>query len=149
MLLSWRTTVAKTTLATKAEQENYKVLVVDDNNNMRQLLYEILKDQGYQTITAPSGEHAIEVLATHHFHIVITDLNMGRVNGIDVLKKVKALSPHTSVIIATGNSDVTHVIEALRYNADDYILKPFKIDYLLNRISQCLEKTVPHNIHYS
>jgi YesN/AraC family two-component response regulator len=90
-----------------------------------------------------SGEDAIDQLHARHFDIVITDLNMGQLNGIDVLKKTKELNPRTRVIITTGNSDVTYVIEALRYNADDYLLKPFRMADLLKRMSICLGRVSP------
>ena len=135
--------MSKSLALAKEEQENYKVLVVDDNHHMRQILCEFLKDQGYSITTVKNCEDAIDVLSAHHFDIVLTDLNMGQLNGIDVLKKTKELSPHTPVIITTGNSDVTYVIEALRYNADDYILKPFRMTDLLERMSICLERIPP------
>jgi two-component system response regulator PilR (NtrC family) len=140
--------VSKSLALAKEEQENYKVLVVDDNHHMRQILCEFLKDQGYSITTVKNGEDAIDVLSAHHFDIVLTDLNMGQLNGIDVLKKTKELSPHTPVIITTGNSDVTYVIEALRYNADDYILKPFRMTDLLERMSICLERISPPYLQY-
>ena len=136
--------MSKSLALANAEQENHKVLVVDDNHHMRQILCEVLKDQGYTITTVKSGEDAIDLLHARHFDIVITDLNMGRLNGIDVLKKTKELSPHTRVIIATGNSDVTYAIEALRYNADDYLLKPFRMADLLERMSICLGRVFPN-----
>ena len=132
----------------ETECVDYKVLVVDDYAHIRQMLCEVLKDQGYHITTAPNGEVALEILSSHTFDLVITDLNMGRVNGIEVLKKAKSLSPQPRVIIATGNQEVTYVIEALRCNADDYLLKPFRIADLLDRISQCLTKRAPDNLHY-
>ena len=140
--------MSKSIALAETECAHYKVLVVDDYAHIRQMLYEVLKDQGYHTTTAPNGEVALEILSSQNFDLVITDLNMGRVNGIEVLKKAKSLSPQPQVIIATGNPDVTYVIEALRSNADDYIMKPFRIADLLDRISQCLTKNAPHCIHY-
>ena len=136
--------MSKSPALANAEQENHKVLVVDDNYHMRQILCEFLKDQGFAITTVKSGEDAIDLLHAHQFDIVITDLNMGRLNGIDVLKKTKELNPHTRVIITTGNSDANYVIEALRYNADDYLLKPFKIADLLERMSICLGRVSPY-----
>jgi len=140
--------VSKSIALAETECVDYKVLVVDDYAHIRQMLYEVLKDQGYHITTAPNGEVALEILSSHTFDLVITDLNMGRVNGIEVLKKAKSLSPQPRVIIATGNPDVTYVIEALRCKADDYLLKPFRIADLLDRISQCLTKSAPHSLNY-
>ena len=140
--------MSKSIALAETECIHYKVLVVDDYAHIRQMLYEVLKDQGYHITTAPDGEAALEILSSQNFDLVITDLNMGQVNGIEVLKKAKSLSPQPRVIIATGNPDVTYVIEALRCNADDYLLKPFRIADLLDRISQCLAKSAPYSVSY-
>ena len=140
--------MSKSIALAETECVHYKVLVVDDYAHIRQMLYEVLKDQGYHTATAPNGEAALEIMSSHTFDLVITDINMGRINGIEVLKKAKSLRPQPRVIIATGNPDVTYAIEALRCNADDYLLKPFKIADLLDRISRCLTKSVPRPAHY-
>ena len=136
--------MSKSLALANSEQENYKVLVVDDNYHMRQILCAFLTDQGYTITTVKSGEDAIDLLHDRQFDIVITDLNMGRLNGIDVLKNTKKLNPHTRVIITTGSSDVTYIIEALRYNADDYLLKPFRMADLLERMSICLGRVSPY-----
>ena len=140
--------MSKSLALAKAEQENYKVLVVDDNHHMCQILCEFLKDQGYTITTVTSGEDAIDVLSDHHFDIVLTDLNMGQLNGIDVLKKTKELNRLNQSDVDTDDSDPTYVIEALRYNADDYILKPFRMADLLERMSICLERISPPYLHY-
>ena len=140
--------MSKSIALAETECVHYTVLVVDDYAHIRQMLYEVLKDQGYHITTAPDGEVALEILSSHNFDLVITDLNMGRVNGIEVLKKAKSLSPQPRVIIATGNPDVTYAIEALRCKADDYLLKPFRIADLLDRISQCLTNSAPQSLHH-
>ena len=141
--------MSKSLALAKEKKENYKVLVAEDNHHMRQILCAFLKDLGYTVTTVTSGEDAIDALSAHYFDIVITDLNMGQLNGIDVLKKTKELNPQTPVIITTGNSDVTYVIEALRYNADDYMLKPFRIADLLERMSICLGRISHPYLQYS
>ena len=140
--------MSKSIALAETECVHYTVLVVDDYAHIRQMLYEVLKDQGYHITTAPDGEVALEILSSHNFDLVITDLNMGQVNGIEVLKKAKSLSPQPRVIIATGNPDVTYAIEALRCKADDYLLKPFRIADLLDRISQCLTNSAPQSLHH-
>ena len=123
-----------------AENRKYNILLADDDSHMLGVIDEILVDENYQVIRATSGEAAIELLNTKDFDLVITDLNMGKANGIAVLKRAKELNHETMVIIMTGNTDVTFAIEALRLNADDYLLKPFNMDYFLDRVSNCLEK---------
>ena len=116
----------------------YSILLVDDNPHVLELNREVLSDQGYQLTKATSGESAIEALEKQHFDMVITDINMGEVNGIKVLKRAKELHPEAKVILTTGNPDVQYAIEALRFHADDYILKPYSIHWLVKRVSDCL-----------
>jgi len=124
----------------KAKQRNYTILLVEDDSHLLKVIYDILKSKGYQVTTATSGEEAVETLNTNDFDLVITDISMGKVNGISVLKKVKELNHETMVIIMTGSLDVNLAIEALRLDADDYILKPFNLADLLERVSNCLTK---------
>ena len=118
-------------------ENKYSILLVDDNLNILELYKEILSGEGYQLTKATTGEMAIEVLEKQEFDMVITDLNMGKVSGINVLQRAKELHPETMVIVMTGNTDITYAIEALRLHADDYILKPFRIHQLLKRVSHC------------
>ena len=111
------------------------------------MTYEILEYENYQVTTAINGEAAIKALSENDFDLVITDLNMGQVNGILVLKKAKELNPGTTVIIMTSSVDVAFAIEALRLNADDYLLKPFNLYDLLDRVSHCLNKTKGSGLH--
>jgi DNA-binding response OmpR family regulator len=127
-----------------AEQRNYNILLVDDDSHMLEVIDEILLEENYQVIRATSGEAAIELLNTKDFDLVITDLNMGKANGIAVLKRAKELNHETMVIIMTGNTDVAFAIEALRLDADDYLLKPFNIDYFLDRVSIALRNWETH-----
>ena len=127
-----------------AENRKYNILLADDDSHMLGVIDEILVDENYQVIRATSGEAAIELLNTKDFDLVITDLNMGKANGIAVLKRAKELNHETMVIIMTGNIDVTFAIEALRLNADDYLLKPFNMDYFLDRVSIALRNWETH-----
>jgi DNA-binding response OmpR family regulator len=129
-----------------AENRKYNILLADDDSHMLGVIDEILVDENYQVIRATSGEAAIELLNTKDFDLVITDLNMGKANGIAVLKRAKELNHETMVIIMTGNTDVTFAIEALRLNADDYLLKPFNMDYFLDRVSIALRNWKVHEV---
>ena len=115
----------------------YSILLVDDNLHILELYEEILSGEGYKLTKAKSGEMAIEAIEDQAFDMIITDLNMGNVNGLKVLKRAKEVHPETMVIVMTGNTDIEYAIEALRLHADDYILKPFRIHHLLKRVSHC------------
>ena len=128
----------------KEEKRNGKILLVENDPRLLDVTYEILEYENYQVTTATNGEVAINTLCENDFDLVITDLNLGQVSGISVLKKAKELNPGTTVIIMTGNVDVAYAIEALRLNADDYLLKPFNLYDLLDRVSHCLNNSSSH-----
>ncbi len=96
--------------------------------------------RGFKVDTVDSGKKAIAKVEQNHFDLIITDLMMEGMDGIQVLKHVKDLDPGLPVIILTGYGDMASAIDALRSGADDYMLKPCDIDELLFRISRCLEK---------
>ena len=123
----------------KTKQSIYSILLVDDDSSFREVIYEILTDQDYQVTKAASGEEALEVLDIRDFDLVITDLNMGVINGIEVVRKSKELHPEKTVMMMTANQDVTFFTEAKRLGVCDYLLKPFKLNDLLTRVSNCLE----------
>jgi len=131
--------MSQTTNLQKAKKNN-RILLAEDNSCLREVVYQILTAMDCQITKAESGEVAIEALNKEDFDLVITDLNMGKVNGIEVLKKTKELDPETMVIIMTANHDVTFYNEVLELDACDYLLKPFELSDLLERVSQCLRK---------
>ncbi len=118
----------------------YSILLVDDEPSITAIIGSDLEEEGYEVTTADSGERAIELLNQSSFDLVITDLVMEAVNGIGVLKKSKEINPEMMVIIITGFADMTSVIDALRLDADDYMLKPCEPEEMYFRISRCLEK---------
>ena len=125
-------------MASKSKYYKHTVLLVDDDPHILDLYCEILAEQGYEITKATSGESAIKELESKHYDLVVTDLNMGQVDGISVLKRAKLLDPETMVIITTGNTDIHYAIEALRLHATDYILKPFNVHYFLQQVINCL-----------
>ncbi len=140
--------MAKSVALQQEEERSGKILLVEDDPHLLNVTYEILDYENYQVTTATSGEAAINTLCENDFDLVITDLNLGQISGISVLKKAKELNPGTTVIIMTGNIDVAYAIEALRLNADDYLLKPFNLYDLLDRVSQCLKKASSHGTNF-
>ena len=118
----------------------YSILLVDDEPIITKITGNDLEGKGYEVTTADSGERAIELLNQSSFDLVITDLVMMSVNGIGVLKKSKEINPETMVIILTGFGNMTSVIDAIRFDADDYMLKPCEPEVMYFRVSRCLEK---------
>lgn len=116
------------------------ILLVDDETIIRKTLAGKLKDEGFTVLAADCGTSALAFLATTHIDLVVTDLMMEGMSGIQVLEAVKANNPDTAVIILTGYGDLTSAIDALRLGADDYLLKPCDLNELLFRMHKCLEK---------
>jgi YesN/AraC family two-component response regulator len=118
----------------------YKILLVDDDKFILQSIGSILEKNGYQVTKADSGQKAIDVIKKQEFDLILTDLIMDTVDGIEVLKKAKETNPDTMVIILTGFGDLDSAIDALRLKADDYLLKPCEPTEIVFKISSCLEK---------
>lgn len=116
------------------------ILVVDDEEIIRKTISKDLREEGYGVMTSENGESAIAKMKHHTFSMVITDLMMKGLDGIQVLKHAKNVDPGIPVIILTGFGDINSAIDAIRLGADDYLLKPSDIDDLLFRMSQCFEK---------
>ncbi len=108
--------------------EYAKILVVDDDKNMTLILSEILKDLGYDVVTAHTAERAMELVETEEFYIVITDLQLPGMSGIDLLRFVKGFNNLIQVFIMTAHSNRQRVIECLKAGATDYFEKPFNTE---------------------
>jgi DNA-binding NtrC family response regulator len=120
--------------------EKYSILLVDDDPYILEGIGADLESQGFQVTKANSGDAALELLQDNTFDLVITDLVMEDTDGIQVLKNTKKLNADTMVIILTGYGDMKSAIEALRQEADDYLLKPCESAEMLYRVNHCLEK---------
>jgi two-component system, NtrC family, response regulator AtoC len=107
-----------------------KVLVVDDDEVMRKLLCEVLGKEGYRVLSAASGEEAMSLLQCEAFSVIISDIRMLKLSGMEVLRQVKRAEKRTAVILMTGFGSMDGAIEAIREGAFDYISKPFKMDEL-------------------
>ncbi len=117
-----------------------KLLLVDDDPFILTGVGKDLESEGYRVETASSGEKAFEKLERFTYDLVITDLVMDRTDGIQVLKKAKESNPETMVIILTGYGNMSSAIDALRLDADDYMLKPCDPAEINFRVARCLEK---------
>jgi DNA-binding NtrC family response regulator len=118
----------------------YNLLLVDDDPYILEGIGENLAEKGYQVTRADSGDKAVRLLEKSTYDVVITDLVMEKTDGIHILKKTKELNSEAVVIILTGYGDMTSAIDALRNQADDYLLKPCESEEMFFRVQQCLEK---------
>ncbi len=109
------------------QTDKLRILVVDDETNVRTLLSEVLQGQGYEVVVASSGEEAVELARKSPFEIVITDMRMPGINGVEVIQHVKNINSECCVIVITAYASVESAVEAIRRGAYDYITKPFNI----------------------
>jgi len=104
-----------------------RILVVDDEHSMREMLEIMLSKEGYQVATAAGGGEAVDLLRKEAFDLVITDIRMKGIDGLDVLKKCKELHPNTVVILISAYASTSTAVEAMKWCAYDYLPKPFKV----------------------
>ncbi|MGB4548640.1 MAG: sigma-54 dependent transcriptional regulator [Syntrophales bacterium] len=116
------------------------VLVVDDDRGMREVLEIMLTREGYQVASAPGGREALSICRKNKFDVVITDLKMPRVDGIDVLKGIKEMSPETMVILVTAYASGETAVAAMQEGAYDYLEKNFDIEELKLTVRDALRR---------
>lgn len=107
-----------------------KILIVDDEEIIVRLLSMSLRSDGYETVTAYSGEQGLEVFKSESPDIVVTDIKMPGMDGLELLKKIKEIDPEKEVIIVTGHGDIDSTITALQHGASDFINKPVRDEAL-------------------
>ena len=117
-----------------------KILVVDDEQSLREVLSIMLKRTGYAVTSVADGEEAVELLSKEIFDLVITDLRMPKIDGMEVLKAVKSASPETVVLVITAFATADSAVEAMKQGAYDYLTKPFQVDEVQLIIRNALEK---------
>ncbi len=117
-----------------------RVLVVDDQRNMRASTAIVLREAGYQVSEAEDGASALQRVAADAYDVVLTDVRMGEVDGMDVLRATLEASPSTQVIVMTAYGTIEAAVEAIRRGAYDYLAKPFQEGELLLRIAKAAEK---------
>jgi len=115
------------------------ILIVDDDRNILFLLSEVLTRQNHQVTKANDGAKAIPLLQQQDFDLVISDLHMKQVNGIEVLKAVKKKDPNLDILILTGYGTVNSAVQAMKLGAFDYLTKPLNIEELRMKVDQALE----------
>ncbi|HKJ03982.1 MAG TPA: sigma-54 dependent transcriptional regulator [Geopsychrobacteraceae bacterium] len=119
-----------------------RILLIDDEESSCKALSLLLLNDGYRVEIARSGEEAFEMLSKQSFDLVISDLFLPGVNGIEVLKKTKESFPSTCFIMITGNASAETAVEAMKEGAFDYITKPFNFEKLKLQVAKALEKSL-------
>ncbi|MBW2324475.1 MAG: sigma-54-dependent Fis family transcriptional regulator [Deltaproteobacteria bacterium] len=116
-----------------------KILIVDDDPQLRQSFEKLLIDEGHDIKTAPSGELGLELLRENEFDLVVMDVRLPGINGLETFQAMHEMDPKLPVIIMTAFGTMETAIEATKLGAFDYVLKPFDIPEMLNLIQQALE----------
>ncbi|MFP4040133.1 MAG: endopeptidase La [Desulfosudaceae bacterium] len=116
----------------------YAILVVDDEERTRKNLEHVLTREGYQVVTAGNGAEALEKLDQAAVDVIITDLKMDKVDGMEVLDKARQKDPRVEVIVITGYATVDNAVEAMKKGSFNYITKPFKLEEIRTTVQQAL-----------
>ena len=140
-----RTTVFKTysysvTRVNKKSKSPYTILSVDDDTEMIGLLHEVVSQLGHTSVTAVDGIDALEKLGENQFDIVITDISMPRMNGIDLTKRIKTDLDDVDVVVVTGYQDEYKYTDVIDIGASDFISKPFNINELEAKINRIIRE---------
>jgi response regulator RpfG family c-di-GMP phosphodiesterase len=125
---------------TMTNEERPRVLIVDDEKFIRDILADFLGMEGYVVRTAEDGQAALNELTLAHYDLVISDLKMPRMGGIELLEQIGSAAPNALTVIMTGFGTVETAIDAMKRGAYDYILKPFKVEEVIHVVQRGLEK---------
>lgn len=117
-----------------------RILIVDDEKAVRESLEELLILEDYQVESAASGEKALEILGEKDIDLLLLDIKMPGVDGVEVMKQTKKYHPDTKVIVITGHGSLESAIEAIRSGAEDYLLKPYDTGDILASIGKALSE---------
>lgn len=116
-----------------------KILIVDDKKNIRMVLNDLLMTEGYETVMADSGENGLLVCEKEKPDLILTDLIMKQLSGVDFIKKIRQQDICVPIIILTAFGSISSAVEAIKAGADDYMTKPLNYDLLKMRISKLFE----------
>mgnify|MGYP000850124688 CR=1 FL=1 len=114
----------------------YSILVCDDEKDIVSALKIYLMADGYQVFEAYNGKEVLEVLKSHDIHLVLMDIMMPEMDGIQALKKIKETDPNASVIMCSAMGQQAMVIESIQSGAKDFIVKPFQADRVLEAVQK-------------
>ena len=117
-----------------------RILIVDDEDGMRRLLSRVLTREGYDTVAVGSGAEALRLVANERFDLVVTDIKMPEMDGLQLLEELKEYEPSLLVIVITAYGTIENAVQALRSGAYDYIAKPFENDEIRLTVAKALER---------
>jgi DNA-binding NtrC family response regulator len=124
--------------------EDFRVLIVDDEPDFLETIVKRLRKRKIDTTGVDSGKKALELLEREPFDVVILDIRMPGMDGIETLKEIKHKRPLMEVILLTGHASVESGMQGIQYGAFDYVMKPAEIDDLLEKVRQAYERKSIH-----
>lgn len=124
----------------KPHNDALQIMVVEDSKPLREMLVHVLKDDGNMVDSAKDGKEALEKYCSGAYDLIITDLNMPEVSGIELIKRIRELDELVEFIIITGYASLETAVEAIKAGAYDYIIKPFKLEELKVAVRNVQEK---------
>jgi len=121
-------------------QGSAKLLIIDDERVALKNLEHVMKKEGYDVVATQSGANALKILGEQSFDVVLTDLRMEKVDGMQILRKCRELYPDTEVVLITGYATLESAVDAMKHGAFYYIAKPFKLDEVRKIVKEAVEK---------
>lgn len=119
--------------------KEFSVLVVDDEEEFRDLTVKILAKRGIKAMSAESGKKALEILKHRTMDVVLLDVKMPEMDGIETLRQIHKLKPLVQVVLLTGHASVESGVDGMKLGAFDYLMKPIEIDLLLEKLTEAYE----------
>jgi DNA-binding NtrC family response regulator len=125
----------------RAELEDVEILVAEDDTDIRELLSRLLAGAGAKVTTAADGAEAIQMASLGVYDLLVTDLRMPEMDGMELIRAVRRAAPRTRIVMITAYGDVNDFIDAMQMGADAFVRKPFTVDRILDVIRSSLEGT--------
>src|SRR5512139_1077391 len=121
-------------------QKSERILIVDDEKVALKNLEHVMRKEGYEVVSTQSGQNALKILEEQTFEVVLTDLKMEKVDGMQILRRCRELYPDTEVVMITGYATLESAVESMKHGAFYYIAKPFRLDEVRKVVSEAVEK---------
>jgi two-component system KDP operon response regulator KdpE len=125
---------------------SFSILVVDDEPSLRKVIRASLASAGYRVEEVGTGGEAVGLLQQRAFDLVLLDINMPGMNGLEACRKIRSFAPHTGIVMVTVRDAEEDKVRALEAGADDYVTKPFRFRELVARIGAVLRRSRPHSL---
>ncbi len=122
------------------DNQKAKVLVVDDDNNLRETVADLLELEGYDVYQAESAKECMELVRSDFFHVILMDYNLGDGTGIDLINKIRCFNEKSQIIMITAHASLNAAVKAIQESVYDFMMKPVDFDYLKRTIKMALEK---------